>query len=91
MADRLYRPSATPFDYLAEALPGQLAPELSPTDRAEFTGYCKQKLPGGGEALPNVIAALIPAHQTSVDAHILLVAGSPGSEGNHPVLARLNA
>jgi len=50
-------------------------PELSPKDRAEFTGYCKEKLPEGGEALRNVIAALInPTDQTSGDARILLVA-----------------
>ncbi len=64
----VFRPSAAPFDYLAETLPGQLAPELSEASRAELTDYCKKKLPGGGEALRNVIA------QVARGAHVLLVA-----------------
>jgi WD40 repeat protein len=71
----VFRPSIAPFDYLAEALPGQLAPELGPKDRAEFTGYCKRKLPEGGDGLRNCIAALMsPTDQTSGGEHVLLVA-----------------
>ncbi|MBZ5726509.1 MAG: toll/interleukin-1 receptor domain-containing protein [Acidobacteriia bacterium] len=70
----VFRPPADPFDYLAEVLPGQLA-ELSLKDRAEFIGYCKEKLPEGGGALRDVIAALVnPADQTFRGTHILLVA-----------------
>jgi hypothetical protein len=32
----VFRPSASPFDYLAETLPRQLAPELSAADRAKL-------------------------------------------------------
>ena len=71
----VFRPSGSPFDYLAEVLSGQLAPELSPKDRAEFITYCKEKLPTGGDALRTVIAALPdPTGQTSANAHVLLVA-----------------
>jgi hypothetical protein len=35
----LFRPSASPVDNLAEVLPAQLAPELSPVSRAEFIDY----------------------------------------------------
>jgi WD40 repeat protein/energy-coupling factor transporter ATP-binding protein EcfA2 len=69
----ILRPSATPFDYLAEVLPRQLAPELSLEDRTELTGYYKQKLPEGGETLRNVIANLNPAPSTSSEARVLLV------------------
>lgn len=55
----MFRPSASPFDELAEALPRQLAPELSAADRAKFIDYSKEKLPAGGEALRTAIAALI--------------------------------
>jgi len=65
----VFRPSASPFDYLAEALPGQLAPELSPAARAELTDHCWKKLPEGGAALRNATAAL--AGPTD---HVLLVA-----------------
>ena len=71
----VFRPSTSPFDYLAETLPGQLAPDLSPKDHAEFVDYCKQKLPEGGEALRNAIAALAGAKgQTTPCAHVLLAA-----------------
>ena len=70
-----FRPSATPFDYLAEALPGQLSPELSPKDRAEFTGYCREKLPQGRESVRNAIAALVNATEPSSGrTRVLLVA-----------------
>ncbi len=71
----VFRPSASPFDYLAETLPTQLAPDLGPRDRAEFLDYCKKKLPEGGEALRNAIAALVgPTGQASAKERVLLVA-----------------
>jgi WD40 repeat protein len=71
----VFRPSASPFDYLAETLARQLAPELSATERANFIDYCKEKLPAGGEALRTAIAALIsPTSQAAEDIDVLLVA-----------------
>jgi hypothetical protein len=71
----VFRPSTSPFDYLAETLPGQLAPEMSAADRAQFIDYCKQQLPAGGEALRNAIAALVaPTTQAAESTHVLLVA-----------------
>src|SRR5579864_2513085 len=55
----LIRPSVSPFDHLAEALPNQLAPELSVTERAEFIADCRRKLLVGGDALRNAICALV--------------------------------
>ena len=70
----VFRPSAAPFDYLAEALPGQLKPELSPEEHVDFIGVCKKKLPEGGETLRNaIVGPLNPRHPTSGDARILLV------------------
>ena len=70
----IIRPSASPFDYLAEVLPNQLAPELSLSERAEFIADCRIKLPLGGESLRNAISVLAntAAHE-SKQAHILLV------------------
>jgi len=71
----VFRPSASPFEYLAEALPSQLTPELSPKDRAEFLDYCKNKLPEGRTALRNAIAALVkPAAPANARERVLLVA-----------------
>ena len=71
----VFRPSASPFDYLAETLPGQLVPELSAAERTEFVDHCKKKLTEGGEALRNAIAGLIgPAAQASEGTRVLLVA-----------------
>jgi WD40 repeat protein/DNA-binding winged helix-turn-helix (wHTH) protein len=68
------RPSAAPFDYLAEMLPGQLAPALSLREQAEFITDYRGKLPLGGEALRNAISALVNAgRQESEQLHILLV------------------
>ncbi len=68
------RPSGTPFDYLAEVLPSQLAPELSLKEQAEFIADCRDTLPQGGETLRNAISALANATgQESSQAHILLV------------------
>jgi WD40 repeat protein/DNA-binding winged helix-turn-helix (wHTH) protein len=55
------RPSAAPFDYLAEALPSQLAPELSVGEQAEFISDCRTKLSAGGETLRNTVTALVLA------------------------------
>jgi WD40 repeat protein len=71
----VFRPSASPFDYLAEILPRQLAPDLSPADRAQFIKYCKNELPAGGEALRTAVAALIgPRAQAAEEIDVLLVA-----------------
>jgi len=71
----LFRPSSTPFDYLADVLPNSLAPELSPEKRAEFSTYCREKLPSGEAALRDAISAI--THSVSIESrpsHILLVA-----------------
>jgi WD40 repeat protein len=71
----VFRPSTSPFDYLAETLPGQLAPDLGTLDRAKFIADCKQNLPAGGEALRTAIAALVnPKPRTEGEIHVLLVA-----------------
>jgi hypothetical protein len=72
----VFRPSSAPFDYLAESLPAQLSPDLSPKDRAELTDYCRSKLRQGGEALRNAIVAIAgPVGQpASASPHVLLVA-----------------
>jgi DNA-binding winged helix-turn-helix (wHTH) protein len=70
----MIRPSAAPFDYLAEVLPNQLAPELSLRDQAEFIADCRNKLPRGGETLRNAVSALAnAAPQKTSHTHILLV------------------
>jgi WD40 repeat protein/DNA-binding winged helix-turn-helix (wHTH) protein len=55
------RPSAAPFDYLAEVLPSQLAPELGIKEQAEFIADYRSKLREGGDALRNAISALVLA------------------------------
>jgi WD40 repeat protein/DNA-binding winged helix-turn-helix (wHTH) protein len=73
----VFRPSAAPFDYLAEVLPGQLAPELSVKEQAEFIAECRAKLPAGGDSLRNAISALVLAanHNPAQAGHsrVLLV------------------
>jgi WD40 repeat protein/DNA-binding winged helix-turn-helix (wHTH) protein len=54
----VFRPSAAPFDYLADVLPHQLAPTLSLKEQAEFIADCRSKLPMGGDSLRNAISAL---------------------------------
>lgn len=54
----IVRPTGAPFDYLAETLPNQLAPELSLSEQTEFMADCRSKLPLGGEALRNAISVL---------------------------------
>lgn len=73
----LLRPSAAPFDYLAEVLPSQLAPELSPREQADFIAHCRSQLGEGGDALRNAISALAHAATDKTDkagqTRILLV------------------
>jgi WD40 repeat protein/DNA-binding winged helix-turn-helix (wHTH) protein len=70
----IIRPSASPFDYLAEVLPSQLAPELDLGKQAEFIANCRNKLPLGGETLRDAIAALANGtRQDSGETRILLV------------------
>lgn len=52
------RPSAAPFDYLAEILPGSLAPELGIQEQTDFITHCREKLPSGGASLRDSIAAI---------------------------------
>jgi energy-coupling factor transporter ATP-binding protein EcfA2 len=64
----LFRPSAAPFDYLAEVLPSQLAPELSVTEQAEFISDCRSKLRSGDkDALRNAVSALVLAGSSATD------------------------
>jgi DNA-binding winged helix-turn-helix (wHTH) protein len=64
----LFRPSAAPFDYLAELLPSQLAPELSATEQAEFIADCRSKLRSGDDdALRNAVSALVFAASSAKD------------------------
>lgn len=68
-----FRPSAAPFDYLAEVLPHQLAPELSLREQAEFIGDCRRKLSTRPEALRDAISALASvADVNNKPTHILL-------------------
>ncbi len=57
----VFRPSVAPFDYLAEVLPSQLAPELSLQERAEFIRNFRSKLSAGGDSLRDAIATLAGA------------------------------
>ena len=71
----VFRPSARPFDYLAEVLPKQLAPHLSLRQQAEFIADCREKLPLGGDSLRNAISALADASTDNFEQqHILMVA-----------------
>jgi DNA-binding winged helix-turn-helix (wHTH) protein len=71
----LFRPSSAPFDYLAEVLPNQLAPELSLLEQAEFIADCRSKLPSGCNALRNAISALVhPLAEKTRQMRVLLVA-----------------
>jgi DNA-binding winged helix-turn-helix (wHTH) protein len=74
----VFRPSASPFDYLAETLSNQLAPEMDVKERAEFSAGCRDSFPCGGNTLGDAIRVLAtPAgHQTgeSGETRVLLVA-----------------
>ena len=64
----LFRPSSSPFDYLAEILPRAIAPQSDLTEQAEFIADCRKKLPANSDALRNAISAL---------------AGTPGQSAPH--------
>jgi DNA-binding winged helix-turn-helix (wHTH) protein len=73
----LFRPAGAPFDYLAEVLASQLAPELSLKKQAEFISNCRDKVPVDKDALRNAISALINAtvsRDNTGQVHVLLVA-----------------
>ena len=71
----IFRPSASPFDYLAEVLSHQLAPALSLKEHAEFIAACRQKLPAGDQSLRNAITALVnEGEPQGTRTHVLLVA-----------------
>jgi WD40 repeat protein/DNA-binding winged helix-turn-helix (wHTH) protein len=70
-----FRPSSAPFDYLAEVLSNQLAPELSLSEKTEFISDCRKKLAGGGEALRDAISVLVhPSNEGTRQNRVLLVA-----------------
>ncbi len=73
----IFRPSGSPFDYLAEVLPSQLAPELSLTSHTELVADCRRKFPLDQEALRNAIIALANGateRSNEKKTHVLLVA-----------------
>lgn len=57
----ILRPSAAPFDCLAEVLLSQLAPELSLQVRAEFIHEFRNRLSAGEDSLRDAIAAVAGA------------------------------
>lgn len=57
----LFRPSSSPFDYVAEVLPSQLAPELSLPEQTQFIGDCRNKFPAREDALRNAVTTLASA------------------------------
>jgi WD40 repeat protein/DNA-binding winged helix-turn-helix (wHTH) protein len=73
----LFRPAGAPFDYLAEVLASQLAPELSLKEQAEFISDCRNEVPFDKDALRNAITALINVavpREEAGQVHVLLVA-----------------
>ena len=70
----VFRPSAAPFDYLAESLPRQLAPAASLKDEADFIADCRAKLPTGRDSLRNAVTALASGSQDGASTpRVLLV------------------
>jgi len=69
----LFRPASSPFDYLAEILPGALVPELALEDQTEFIEACRNKLPTGGNSLRNAISTLVQATAPEGQPRVLLV------------------
>jgi DNA-binding winged helix-turn-helix (wHTH) protein len=68
------RPSESPFDYLAQMLPVQLASEVGLREQAQFIADCRSKLPLGGDALRNAISVLANANNpTGGSPRVLLV------------------
>src|SRR6266481_984704 len=71
----VFRPSANPFDYLAEVLPGLLAPELSAKEQAELIADCRKRFPADENALRDAVSALAGANRTEAgQTRVLLVA-----------------
>jgi WD40 repeat protein/DNA-binding winged helix-turn-helix (wHTH) protein len=71
----LFRPSGAPLDSLAEVLPGQLAPELSLQERAEFIREIRKRLTHDPGGLRDAIAAMAGVIAESAGpTRILLVA-----------------
>lgn len=74
----VFRPSAAPFDYLAEVLPSQLAPELGVKEQVEFIADCRTRLRADRHALRNAVSALVLAAtdktNTARGTRVLLVA-----------------
>ncbi|HET6841065.1 MAG TPA: winged helix-turn-helix domain-containing protein [Candidatus Angelobacter sp.] len=71
----VFRPSANPFDYLAEVLPGLLAPELSAKEQAELIADCRSRFPSDENALRDAISALAGANRVEAGpTRVLLVA-----------------
>ncbi len=71
------RPSDAPFDYLAEIVASQLAPESSLRERADFIAECRERARLDQNALRNAITALVGAFKPREKAdqtHVLLVA-----------------
>ena len=70
----LFRPSNSPFDYLAEILPGALAAELSSGEQEEFIADFRDTLPRGAGALSEAIGELRDAASEDAQrANFLLV------------------
>jgi WD40 repeat protein len=67
----MLRPSQAPFDYIADVLPGQLAPHLSATEREQLIAHLRMTLPQNPDALRNAIASLKDSNNENV--HTLLV------------------
>ena len=68
------RPSGDPFRGLAALLPRQLAPHLSQVDASHYIHHLGERLPQGGPALRDAIAALLGCElSTTPDMRVLLV------------------
>ncbi len=70
----VFRPSAAPFDYLAETLPGQLMPELGPRELKDLIQDCRENLPLRSEELRDTIGALTGRLGGRNAVRVLLVA-----------------
>lgn len=72
----VFRPSGSPFEYLAEVLAHQLAPELTLKEQIDFIANCRRKFPDDKEALRNAIAALVnltAERDSGRPTHVLLL------------------
>jgi len=61
-------PTETPFDYLIEALPEQLAPERPLAERAQFIASYRKRLAADADGLRTALAVMVPRGE-----HVLLV------------------